>query len=629
MDEENFKQKRNELGRLREEAKSQYITNKLHSSSTPKDTYGILNTLLHSKMPTPLPDHESEQLLAEDFSSFFDGKITEIRNLFPHRPSATQPQPTSNDNDHRRAVLSHFHPVDDDTMEKVLSLMPSKMCELDPLPTWVLKKCPSVVKLLSHLVNWTIEKSTVSPYQEVAHIRPKLKKPSADPQDFKNFRHMSFIAKITEKVICNQLTEYCEENHLNNALQSAYRRGHSTETALTKVQDDLLRAVDSEGGAILILLDLSAAFDTIDHDLLLDVLSSRIGICDRALSWFRSYFEDRQQAVVINEATSKDRKLSWGVPQGSILGPCLFSIYVEPLATLILGDGLGYHQYADDTQIYLPFDPKSADSVRAALHAITEGTRKIKDWMEHQFLKLNEAKTEVVVITRPSLTEHTPSTVSIAGVDVETSTNAVKNLGVLFDPQLNLEDHIKAMCKKAYFQIRLIGRIRRLIPEDAAKKLVQANVTCYIDQCNSLLVGLPQCQIQRLQRVQNSAARLIQNKDRRCHITPILKDLHWLPVSFRVKYKVNVTTFKALNGLGPSYLRELLHWHEPPRPLRSATAKLLRVPSPRYNQFGRRAFSYQAPILWNDLPLPLRELSELNTFKKKLKTFYFNLAFNQ
>jgi len=245
--------------------------------------------------------------------------------------------------------------------------------------------------------------------------------------------------------------------------------------------------------------------------------------------------------------------------------------------------------------------------------------------MHSHFLKLNRDKTEVLVLTKPSLRSHAIPSLSVDGLKV-CSSECVTDLGVHYDTTLRMENHIRAVCKKTYYQIHLIHKVRRFITEDAARTLVNSNVTTLIDYCNGLLFGLPSSLLNLLQRVQNSAARVIKRISKSCHITPVLKELHWLPVKYRVEYKIILLTFKALNGFAPSYICDLLQPYRPTRSLRSATGNLLVIPS-HATVFGGRAFEVCAPNLWNSLPLSVRQIKSVGAFKSNLKTHFFKLAF--
>ena len=183
-------------------------------------------------------------------------------------------------------------------------------------------------------------------------------------------------------------------NDLIEKFQSAYKSGHSTETALLRVTNDILCSVDTGSVAMLTMLDLSAAFDTLDHQILLKRLFSSFGICDTALNWFKSYLENRHQKVKINSFYSDELPISFGVPQGSVLGPLLFTLYVYPLSNVIKKSGFDYHLYADDTQLYSSF---KLNDFNDSLNEMSNCAVEVNDWMVCNKLKMNTDKTEVML----------------------------------------------------------------------------------------------------------------------------------------------------------------------------------------------------------------------------------------
>jgi len=213
------------------------------------------------------------------------------------------------------------------------------------------------------------------------------------------------------------------------------------------------------------------------------------------------------------------------------------------------------------------------------------------------------------------------------GNDKIIPSDSAKNIGALIDNHLSFDSHVSNVCKKCYLSLHQISQIRPHLTVDATATLVNALVTSKLDNLNSLLNGLSDFKIQQLQYVQNNAARLVTKAKKFDHITPILKKLHWLPVVFRIEYKVLLLCFKSLNGLGPKYLSNLLMPYIPKRNLRSSDKKLLIEPKFRLQTYGGRAFSVYAPRIWNKLPLSLRNCDKLDTFKSKLKTHLFTKAF--
>jgi len=256
---------------------------------------------------------------------------------------------------------------------------------------------------------------------------------------------------------------------LNEALQSAYKRYHSTETALLKVRNDLLKDVNNGKQCLLVLLDLSAPLDTIDHCLLLNRLQSEYGIKGKALSWFSSYLADRTQRVYIKGTCSSDRPLQYGVPQGSVLGPILFTLNTEPISRIAMMHGIHHHKYADDTQLYIDFI-LTAEEDQGRAEAFWRMERCIKDikyWRAYNKLKLNDSKTEVLVVTSKVHAEMNQDITLRIGDTAIIPTEAARNLGIIFDNRLSLESHVAQLCKSAFFQIKKIYRIRKYLDLEA------------------------------------------------------------------------------------------------------------------------------------------------------------------
>ena len=356
--------------------------------------------------------------------------------------------------------------------------------------------------------------------------------------------------------MADRLIAHMRENYLYMPLQSAYRQNCSTETALLHVHDSLIRSIDERKGVILFLIDLSAESDTIDHAILLNTLSNTIAVKDRCLSWFAAYLQHRQYTVLIAVEQSKPHKLTCGVPQGSFLGPLLFTIDMTPLASILKAHGMTYHPYADDTQLFQEFSLSDNTSLEIAI--MERCVISIRQWMKTNMLKLNDDKTNILIIHPKSAHQHhLPESVRIGNTNVTPNTHA-RNLGVTFDCNMSLERHVTNISRTAYYHLHSIGRIRRYLDQGHTKQLVHALVISRIDCCNSLLTGLSVAVVEKLQRVENACARVILIRSKRDHVTPMLLELHWLPVKCRITFKTLLLTFKCLHGLAPIYLSALL-----------------------------------------------------------------------
>ncbi len=355
------------------------------------------------------------------------------------------------------------------------------------------------------------------------------------------------------------------------------------------------------------LLDLSTAFNTIDHNILLHRLENFVGIRESALAWFKSYLSDRHQFVAVNEEVSYRSQVQYGVPQGSVLGPLLFTLYMLPLGDIIRDHGVSFHCYADDTKLYISSRPGEIHQIEK----LTECIVNIKNWMTSNFLLLNSEKTEVLIIGPKTATcNNLEHCLTLDGCSVKYS-SSVRNLGVLFDSNLSFDSHISSICKTACFHLKHISKLRPILSMSNAKMLIHAFMTSRLDYCNALMGDCPARLINKLQMVQNAAARVLTRTRKYDHISPVLSTLHWLPVKHHIDFKILLITYKALNGLAPHYLSKLLSHYSPPRLLHSQNSGHLIIPRISTSTPGCRSFSYLAPKLWNNLPNTVREADTL------------------
>jgi len=625
-----FKTEHYRVINLNKEAKIQYYRQQFEDCGTDqKKIFTVAEKLLFRKQSRSLPCYDNPSDLANNFASFFTNKIKKANeDILKSQPA--NPEEYSKTLNNSPPLLNHFQPVTEQQIRQIITASNSKSCALDPLPTHLLKSCVDVLLTpICNIINSSIASGKVPTALKHATITPILKKPSLDKDDFKSYRPISnlpYVSKILEKTVVKQLNDHIEKYGLQEPLQSAYRQNHSTETALVKVFNDLLCCMDTKQSVMLVLLDLSAAFDTVDHNIMLDRLHHNCGITDTCLQWLSSYFSDRTQSVVIDGLSSSPHALTTGVPQGSVVGPFTFPQYLQPVSEIAKNYHTSVHFYADDTQLYRSFNLNSYNETKSDVECCVE---KVKLWMASNMLKFNDAKTEYLTIGSPYNVKHCPSemnTIKVGSHEI-TACNSARNIGCVMDTHLTMQAHINSVSRACYHQLRNIANNRRYLTLDTTKTLVHALVCSRIDSLNALYFGLPDNIIHKLQVIQNNAARVIAQKKKRDHITETLYNLHWLPIRFRIDYKINLLTFKCLNGLAPQYLADLITYRCPARALRSADRALLTEPRSR-TTYGDRAFSICAPRLWNKLPSDLCNISDIDTFKLKLKTHLFKTAFS-
>ena len=505
---------------------------------------------------------------------------------------------------------------------------------MDYIPTSLVKSCSTVFsELIAKLANMSFKEGRFPSCFKSAAVTPLLKKPGLDksaPSNYRPISNLNYFSKILERLFLARIQSHILDSPNFNRYQSAYRQHHSTESSLLSTMDNIFNSSDQGSSTLLISLDLSAAFDTIDHPTLLNRLKHSFGLTDQAYCWIESYLTGRRQSVRIGQHSSPSALCTTGVPQGSVLGPLLFTIYTSPIAIIASSYNIFQQQYADDTQLFIALSPTNyacdITNIQACLAAL-------HSWFCSNGMALNPDKSEAILFGTPqrSHTYSSVNSVDVAGATV-TLADHVKILGVTLDNRLSMDDHVKTVCKAAFYHIRALRHIRAAITEDMAKTVACALVTARLDYANASLYGMSQHNFNRLQRIQSALARVVVNSPSRQRSTfstagssAILRQLHWLPVKWRVRYKIATLTYKLQSSGLPTYLSDLLKRYEPSRVLRTSNTNLLTVP--RFNlTFGSRSFRVAAPTVWNSLPPNIRSCTSLSSFCRALKTFLFHSA---
>ena len=572
-----------------------------------------------SSLLCPPADQGSCPVTAGSFQTFFTDKVAGVRQS---TQGADPPVLSSK----CQSTMCSFQSLSVDDMVRLLRSSNSKSCELDTVPTWLIKEFDTLfAPILTRLVNSSLASGVLPVAHKRAVVRPILKKPGLDPSSPASYRPVSnvtFLSKLIERVVDQQLKAYLNMYSLLPVCQSGFRKFHSTETAVVKVYNDVVMAADAGRLTILVMLDYSAAFDTVDHEILLDVLRLSLGLGDTALKWIGSYLSDRTQMIRTGDSCSDVFALSFGVPQGGILGPLLYIIYTADIIVIFEKHGFIVHLYADDSQIYLHFVLRDIHAVLGAAECCVQ---EVTDWSSSRRLKLQGAKTEIIIFDRAQQRDKGLScTIRIDGVEIST-VSCVRDLGVHLDSRLDLKSHISRVSRACYYHIRRLHQIRGSIDESAAKTVAVSLVLSRLDYCNALLAGLPESTLQPLTRVLHSAARVVLRLGRRDHITPALRSLHWLPIRQRIKFKLCLMMHNIVNNRCPVYLSDMVTQCaalQRDRRLRSASSLTFVTRRTRL-RFGERAFCVAGPNAWNSLPTELRFVPGARAFKNGLKTLLF------
>ena len=591
-----------------------------------------------------LPEASNTQKLSEDFKGFFSDKVSQIR----HDVENLQKISGKDQCDDSEASLpcssnfGDFRVLSPHELKNTIKKMSNKFCELDPIPTWLLKNClPELSKILLYVVNNSLSGGVFPEAMKHAIVKPSLKKYNADPDSLKNYRpisNLSFVSKILERVVLDQFNEYLEDHNLFCSEQSGYRPHHSCKTLLIRMNEDIVSGIDQKKTIALLLLDLSAAFDTIDHDILVNKLNEHYGTTGNALAWFKSYLTGRTFAVGVKDIKSSIGYLLFGVPQGSILGPVLFVLYTKELQEIAARYGLIIKLYADDSQLYIGFSAANHTEVDDVLKKIECCLQDIKKWMVQNFMKLNEDKTEFILLgSKNDLKDIGSLTLDVDGTLIKSITcggEAGKSLGIMIDENMNMRRQVADVRKKCSWQLSNLYKIRRYLTVNLKIMLVKTLVISKLDYCNALYAGLPKTQIKKLNGILRNCIRFIYDLQTQYgeDLDKYFVKAHILPMDKRIQFKVCLFVHKALHAKVPGYLESIIKVYHPAiSSLRNAKDTYLLASPPlsslKNKKLSAQQFSHHAPALWNCLPYGIRSCQNTNDFKSKLKTHFFRDAF--
>ena len=639
---------------------------------------------LLGKTETILPETTDSKNLADSFSQFFNSKVTKIRKFVKeeqqkyeepeekkyeetedhlkyeeseeseenpkyeeseeHRKYEESEETISED---RKPSWTDFTIVKEEEIVSVVKSMSNKHCDLDPLPTSVVKECVrELAPVLATMVNQSLQKSSVAETLQKALVFPTIKNPYGDREALTNYRPVSnipFLSKLLEKVVLGQLNEYIQHNSLLGKHQSGYRVGHSCETLLVSMFDDLLGEMDKGNVVALICLDMSAAFDTVDHEGLLKVLRERFGVDGVPLQWFKSYLSSRSFSVSVHDCLSETLELLCGVPQGSLLGPVLFLLYIETMQDIVKPYGLRIKVYADDSQLYVSLVPTDPIGWARTKADVEECLAKLKKWMVEQWLKCNEAKTEFILIGKSSSISKMSfePVINFGGEDIfptECSGTDGKTLGVLLDQNLTMERQVNNVRKQCGLVLRNLWQLNKCFDVSTKIMLVKQLVISKLDYSNILYCGLPNRILDGLQKVLNSCIRFIFNlHGHQDDYMDFFRQCHILPITQRLAFKACLIGYKIVSGTAPEYLQDLVPlddcWGASRTTRMTGVLDPYRLKHPKMSSINansklrRRKISVFLPTVWNDLPFEIRSIPNVDTFKSRLKTHLFTVAF--
>lgn len=508
-----------------------------------------------------------------------------------------------------------------DEVSTILSELKSNAYGMDNISLTMLRYCcPYIVQFIVHIINCCIEQNYFPNVWKVAIGRPLPKK--SNPLTFTDLRIISILptlSKVYERILYNQIHQYCEINNLIPESQSGFRKGYCTATALANLTDDIFTSLDKGLVSVLVLLDFSKAFDTINHRLLCAKLKF-YGFQDSSLNLVTSYLSDRWQTVCYNNTYSSKLEILSGVPQGSILGPLFFIIYTADILKSI--ETCKVQAYADDTQIYYSFDAK--DYLRAC-HLINSELNNVKSLSFDHNLKLNSNKSSLMLFGNKNnvsfLKDHL--NIHIEGSPLQ-FVNECRNLGILLDTNLRFREHVKKLIQKSYSSLKILYSSRHLLNTKLKIMLCESLVLSQFNYCDFIYGScIDSFDKNRIQKVQNSCCRFVYKLRKYDHVSRNINDTNWLSMDNRRKHHLMNFVHTLLTSVNsPRTLKSKFITRSNIHAVNVRHKNKFTFPRHRLAMF-RRSFVYNAIQLYNLTPDELKILN-INKFKYKSKLFLLN-----
>ena len=621
-----YKYWRNRVKNLIQNSKTKFYSESINNNyRNPKQLWQTLHDITgkaDKSQTSFINDKDGNPILdPEDAANAFNNYFTSMfKALIPQTSISNENLDTQNLSAHLQNKLLNteeftISPVHESFVLKELqNLKVNKASGVDDLSAKYLKISAQVIsKPLTSILNLSIQNSSYPDALKKAKVTPVFKK--GCKSDINNYRPISvlpIINSIFERHVSTCMISYLEKNNLLFQYQSGFRRLHSCQTALTKIVDNWLNALNNKETVGTVFLDLSKAFDLVNHKLLLQKLAM-YGFSQKAILWFDSYLTNRTQQVYISGKLSESNTISIGVPQGSVLGPLLFLVYINDLPLSISSCVLDL--FADDATL-----SSSDPSVLSLTNRLNADLENFQDWCKKNKMVLNIPKTKAMFISSRNAANRimeNPPDLKISNETIQLSSNE-KLLGVNIDNTLSWTFQVENTVKKCNSLLYLLNRIKCYLTIPVRKLFYNAYILPHLDYCCTIWGNINNNLTDTLVKFQKRAARIILDRSIDTPSADLFAELNWMTFPERVKYQKAVLMFKIMNNLTPSYLNNLYSYtsdiHQ--RSLRSTTDNLLYVPKPKTEIF-RNSFSYSGSMMWNAIPESVKQSSSVAMFKAK------------
>lgn len=608
-----YKQMRNKIKNMVRDSKRALFNKLVESGRDSSQLWRAMNTLIKGKSNADIPC----SLSPDTFNNHF---LTVAESLLKSNDH-TQSDFVCPDNLTQFCLdkTAHAHPFKIPPIavfevgKHISQLSNKKSSGPDEVSNQILKiSLPYIVESITYIFNLCISQNTFPTELKKAKVIPLPKSKQTD--DINNYRPISLLpvlSKILERHVHTHLSKYLEQHNLIHELQSGFRRHHSCVSALTLLSQNWHSAINSSQISGSVFLDLSKAFDLVDHSILLDKLTLYLNNPD-SVSFFRSFLTGRTQKVYVNGSSSFEGEIKYGVPQGSVLGPVLFCLYINDLALFINNSSVECHLLADDTAL----QTSNSDTNTVEL-SLQEALNDASSWCKNNRMVLNPSKSKSMLITTRQKHQLSPLSInlSVNGNNI-CQVSEHKHLGVVIDDKLRWNAHVEHICKTLSKNLYLLSKLQSIFSLHARKLFYFAHIQPHIDYASVIWDGISDALFKRLNSLHRRAAKLV-NPDTTLTTEQKMTAIGILPLNKHLSYNKAVYMYKILHNQTPNYLRKLF---------KSSTSKYthhrhkLAFPKPRRDIY-KTSISYSGVSVWNSLPDNLRTLNALPSFKHNLQAY--------
>ena len=561
-----------------------------------------------------------KSLSADDFNIYFNNVPKKVNDMFANEPVSLLWKGLSSNYEFNFCDVSH-----EALLTELKSLPSNSGLDIMKIDQRLLKTAgPYISRSLLRIINESLKSGVVHDDWKVARVTPVYKN-DGDVENVNNYRPISVIghvAKIMEKLVRIQLVNYLEIHHFISPDQSAYLKHHSTQSCLHRVIEDWLEGVNDNLITGACLLDISKCFDTINHELLLMKLRM-YGITGRSHEWFSSYLNNRRQAVNCNGVLSTFLNIESGVPQGSVLGPFLFLLFINDVANFSTY-GCVTNLYADDTIIYT--SGSTIEEVKSRLQSCLDS---ICNWYHSNRLHINIKKCKTMLIGTKSQLRSLNLDDFLLSYDsnpMEVVNNA-KYLGLFISSDITWDAHVNYMCRQLNYMLSMLRRMSKIFPQSLLVKIYKTFIQPKIDYGITVWGFTTESNLNRIQRIQNHAVRIIlKNFDYvNTRGIDLVRHLGLFDIRSRRDYFMQMFMFKAIHGLTPHYISDCIDMNFDVNGYntRSSNTMNVHLPTPR-KEIYKNGFIYSGGKTWNALPSDVKESTNIESFRRNLRQFYYS-----